>query len=187
MPASGRQTLQAERERRTIPTKSPASGGSGGSGGGNAVGTNSDAHGLFIDVNGHLIQPADIDASRPSVTLRVEPTDAGTAYIRVPASILAGFAEQNPHFLLEIEAPYGSYLLPVSLPSLVMGWEELLEENDWQAEKLGFKLTLTDGTEDPKIRETLSLQFPSGVLLGAVIHVRPGSGAGRHNKPRAGL
>jgi hypothetical protein len=131
----------------------------------------------FIDANGSLLKAGEIDLSQPLVILEVSPKETESAdetqtmYVSVPVSILMDIANQNPDFQLEIQAPYGSYILPAALPSLIAGWDELLEENDWQAENISFKLTLTDRTDDADIRKVLSLQLPSGKLVGAIVNV----------------
>lgn len=78
-----------------------------------------------IDLNGVQLDPANIDISKPSVTLDVVPK-SGTAYVSIPASILTSFAGKNATFIIEIKTPYGGYRIPINLASLIPGLKEWL-------------------------------------------------------------
>jgi hypothetical protein len=108
---------------------------------------------------------------RPSVILEAEPDETGSVIVSLPVSILVDIAAQNPNFVMEIRAPFGSDLLPGALPTIVSGWKELFSESGREAEKLGFRLTLADRTEDQDIRKALSAQLPGGKLIGAIVDV----------------
>jgi hypothetical protein len=147
----------------------------GGSGGGNNSGntgaSEDEIRGWFIDLNGRLIQSDEIDTSLPTFTLRTGPTADVSAYVLATVGVLTELADQNPAFALEIETPFGGWLMPAALPSLIPDWDEMLEANGWRPEAIGFRLTLEDKTDDPEIRESLALQLPDGKLIGAVVNV----------------
>ncbi|MBW5445776.1 DUF5011 domain-containing protein [Cohnella sp. CFH 77786] len=60
-----------------------------------------------IDLGGTPLDPADIDTSKPSVTLDVVPRD-GAAVVSIPASILTSLEGKNAAFLIEIRNHTGA-------------------------------------------------------------------------------
>ncbi|MFC4598740.1 InlB B-repeat-containing protein [Cohnella hongkongensis] len=146
-------------------TPPPSSGGGGGS-------PLPVAEELFIDKNGTLLDPSEIDATKPSVTLEVLPNDAGAAYVRIPASVLTELGEKNAAFFMEIKTPYGSYQVPVELASLIPGLTDLLDANRLKAEDISFKITLTDKTGDEDIQAAFANDLPHGRIIGAIVDFR---------------
>jgi len=146
---------------RTVRVVSPSGGGSGSTP--EPIATNPP-----IDLNGVSLDPADIDISKPSVTLEVVPKN-GTAYVSIPVSILTGLEGRNATFYIEIKTPYGSYQIPVNLSSLIPGLKELLAKNNLQAEDIGFKITLTDKSGDKVLQAALADGLPKGKVMGAMV------------------
>ncbi|RUS43831.1 immunoglobulin-like domain-containing protein [Cohnella sp. AR92] len=133
-----------------------------------AEGRIDDAPKPVIDENGVRLDPAAIDTSKPSVTLDVMPKD-GKAYVSIPASILKSFEAKNEAFFIEIETPYGSYRVPVSLASLIPGLQDLLARNGLQYEDISFKITLSDKSGDKDVQAALANGLPNGQVLGAAV------------------
>ncbi|WP_230986806.1 S-layer homology domain-containing protein [Cohnella fermenti] len=123
---------------------------------------------LVIDLNGTRLDPDTIDTTKPSVTLQVTPKD-GVAYVSIPGSLLTRFAGQNATFFIEIQAPYGSYRVPVNLASLVPGLQDLLAANKLNAEDISFKITLTDKSGDADIQAAFARGLPNGKVMGAIV------------------
>ncbi|WP_176220733.1 immunoglobulin-like domain-containing protein [Cohnella massiliensis] len=122
----------------------------------------------FIDKNGIIFDPSAIDTTKPSVTLEVTPKD-NTAYVSIPASILAGWEEKNAAFFIEIKTPYGSYQVPADLASLIPGLTDLLAANYLKPEDISFKITLTDKSGDKDIQAALASRLPKGKVLGTIV------------------
>lgn len=123
---------------------------------------------LFIDRNGQLFDPTDIDTSKPSVTLEVVPKN-GTVYVGIPASILANLADKNADLMIEIKTPYGSYQIPANLASFIPGLDQLLQKNKLKAGDISFKMTLTDKSGDKALQAALAAGLPKGKLMGAMV------------------
>jgi len=144
----------------------------GGGGGGSAPSANEPIlNKPVIDRNGTSLDPADIDPTRPSFTLEVEPKN-GVAYVGIPASILASFESENAGFMIEIKTPYGSYRIPVNLASLIPNLQELLAKSNLKAEDVSFKITLTDQSGDKALQAALANGLPKGKTMGAVVDYR---------------
>ncbi|MBB6637646.1 immunoglobulin-like domain-containing protein [Cohnella thailandensis] len=126
---------------------------------------------LYIDKNGILIDPAAIDAAKPSVTLEATPKD-DSIYVSVPASVLSEFANRNADFLIEIKSPYGSYRMPVDLASRIPGLTDLLTENGLESGDIRFKLTMTDKSGDKDIQEALAASLPNGKAISPIVEYR---------------
>lgn len=123
---------------------------------------------VYIDVNGVPLNPADIDTSKPSVTLEVTPKD-DRAYVSIPASILADFATRNASFLIEIQAPYGSYRIPVDLASLIPELPDWLDASHLKAEDIRFRIDLIDKSGDKDIQAAFASRLPKGQAMGAIV------------------
>ncbi|MBJ6362512.1 S-layer homology domain-containing protein [Paenibacillus sp. GCM10012307] len=121
-----------------------------------------------IDLNGTPLDPAGIDLTKPSVTLEAG-LQNGTAYVGIPASILASFAAKNASFYIEIKTPYGSYRIPVNLASLIPEWKELLAKHNLQVGDISFKITLTDKSGNKALQAVLEKGLPNGKVLGAMV------------------
>ncbi|TBL80976.1 S-layer homology domain-containing protein [Paenibacillus thalictri] len=121
-----------------------------------------------IDNNGISLNPTTIDMTKPSVTLEVTPKD-GVAYISIPATILTSIEGKNASFFIEIKTPYGSYQVPVNLASLIPGLEDLLDQNNLQAEDISFNIVLTNKSGDKNIQTALSNGLPNGKVMGAAV------------------
>jgi len=121
-----------------------------------------------IDQNGITLDPANMDTTKPSVTLEVTPKD-GAVYVSIPANILTSFEGKNATFFIEIKTPYGSYQLPVNLASLIPGLNDLLAKNNLKAEDISFKITLTDKSDDKDIQGALANALPNGKVIGAIV------------------
>ncbi len=146
-------------------TKNSSSGG----GGGSAPSVNEPTMNKpVIDRNGTSMDPTGIDPTKPSVTLEVEPKN-GTAYVGIPASILASFESENAAFMIEIKTPYGSYRIPVKLASLIPNLKELLAKSNLKAEDVSFKITLTDKSGDKALQAALGNGLPKGKVMGAMV------------------
>ncbi|MCU6709917.1 S-layer homology domain-containing protein [Paenibacillus sp. J5C_2022] len=127
--------------------------------------------GPFIDNNGVPLDPDTIDTAKPSVTLEATPKD-GVIYVSLPASVLTRFEGNNAAFIIKIQAPYGSYQVPVHLASLIPGLKELLAADGLQAEDISFKITLTDKSGDRGIQTALASDLPKGKVMGAIVDFR---------------
>jgi len=123
---------------------------------------------VFIDVNGVPLNPAEVDTSKPSVTLKVTPKD-DRAYVSMPASILADFATRNASFLIEIQAPYGSYRIPVNLASLIPELQDWLAASRLKSEDIRFRIDLIDKTGDKDIETAFASSLPEGQVMGAIV------------------
>jgi alpha-tubulin suppressor-like RCC1 family protein len=134
-------------------------------------GSTYDTSGPFIDNNGIQVDPSSIDTAQPSVTLEVTPKD-NTAYVSIPAGILAGLEGKNPAFFIEIQAPYGRFQIPVRLSSLIPGLTEWLAANHLTAEDVSFRITLTDKSGDQDIRAAFAGSIPHGSVMGAMVDFR---------------
>ncbi|WP_164821573.1 S-layer homology domain-containing protein [Paenibacillus koleovorans] len=121
-----------------------------------------------IDLNGTSLDPADIDTSKPSVTLDVMPKDRA-AIVSIPASILTSLEGKNAAFFIEIKTPYGSYQVPVNLASLIPGLKEWVEKNNLKAEEISFKITLTDKSGDKELQAAFANGLPNGKVMGAMV------------------
>lgn len=110
-----------------------------------------------------------IDTTKPSVVLNVTPKD-GVAVVRIPSSILAGLADKNASFLIEIRTPYGSYRIPVQLASLIPGLQDLLAKHGLKPEDISFKVTLTDASSDAKIKQAFDRSLPNAQVRGAIVN-----------------
>ena len=122
-----------------------------------------------IDLNGSMVNPANIDATKPSVTLDVTPNKDGITYASIPASVLTRFEGTNATFFIEIRAPYGSYRIPVHLASLIPGLNGLLAANNLNVEDISFKITLTDKSGSKDIKAAFAGGLPAGKVLGAIV------------------
>jgi len=122
-----------------------------------------------IDLNGTPLNPDTLDTMKPSVTLEVTPNLNGTAYVGIPASILTGFSDTNASLMLEIKTPYGSYIIPVHLASLIPGLNDLLAANNLNAEDISFKITLTDKSANKEIKAALASSLPQSEVLGTIV------------------
>ncbi|WP_158630116.1 S-layer homology domain-containing protein [Cohnella sp. AR92] len=121
-----------------------------------------------INQNGSALDPDTIDTSKPSVSLEVTPA-GGTAFVDIPSSILLDLGNRNANFLLEINAPYGAYRVPVNLASLIPGLKDLLAKNNVKAEDISFKITLTDKSDDKEIKTALRDELSTGKAMGAIV------------------
>ncbi|MBB6670988.1 S-layer homology domain-containing protein [Cohnella nanjingensis] len=130
------------------------------------------AIGPVIDKNGEPIDPADLDTTKPSVTLEVTPNKDGIAYVSIPASILTSLEGKNATFLFEIKAPYGSYQVPVNLASLIPGLKDLLAASNLNTEDISFKMTLIDKSGNKDIQEAFANGLPNGKVMGAIVDFR---------------
>ncbi|MBO9599818.1 MAG: S-layer homology domain-containing protein, partial [Cohnella sp.] len=97
------------------------------------------------------------------------PTADGTAYVAIPARILTSLEDKNATFFIEIQAPYGSYQVPVNLASLIPGLNDLLAKNNLRAEDISIKITLADKSGDKGIQTKLASDLPVGKVMGAIV------------------
>ncbi|WP_313731995.1 S-layer homology domain-containing protein [Cohnella nanjingensis] len=125
-----------------------------------------------IDKNGEPIDPANLDTTKPSVTLEVTPNKDGIAYVSIPASILTRLEGKNATFFIEIKAPYGSYPVPVNLASLIPGLKDLLAASNLNTEDISFKTTLIDKSGNKDIQEAFANGLPNGKVMGAIVDFR---------------
>jgi Alpha-tubulin suppressor and related RCC1 domain-containing proteins len=146
---------------RTVRVVSPPGGGGGSTP--EPIATN-----LLIDLNGEPFDPADIDISKPSVTLEIEPKNV-TAYASIPLNVMTSLADKNAAFYIEIKTPYGSYRIPVNLASLIPELASWLAANHLQAEDISFKITLTDKSGDKTLQAALANGLPKGKIIGAIV------------------
>ena len=123
----------------------------------------------YIDVNGTPLDPASIDASKPSVTFEVTPNQDGMAYVSIPASVLLDIADKNGGFMIVIKTPYGSYQAPVNLASLIPGQNDSVAAANLNAEEISFKMILTDKSDNKEIKAALATGLPRGEVLGAIV------------------
>jgi sugar lactone lactonase YvrE len=121
-----------------------------------------------IDKNGIALDPSQIDTTKPSFSIEIQPKD-GAAYVRIPASILSGLEDSNSSFIIEIVTPYGSYRVPVNLASLIPGLEELLAKNNLNSGDISFKITLTDESGSKDIQAAFAGGLPDGTAIGAIV------------------
>ena len=123
----------------------------------------------YIDLNGNRFDSSQIDATKQSITLNVMPNDAGSAYASIPASVLADVADINDAFTIEIKAPYGSYLVPVDLASIIIGFEDKLAAFKSNVEDISFKIKLTDLSGVKEMQEAVANHLPYSEVKGAIV------------------
>ncbi|WP_165861238.1 cadherin-like beta sandwich domain-containing protein [Paenibacillus paeoniae] len=119
---------------------------------------------LMIDNNGTWVDPDSLDITKASVVLESKSGDKSSIYVTLPASVLEGFSNKNRSLVIEIKTSFGSIHVPVQLASLLPELNEQLASSLVNAGDIGFKITLTDKSEDPNIRKALASQYPQAEL-----------------------
>lgn len=121
----------------------------------------------MIDLNGKLVDPRDIDVSRPSATLRTELRD-DRLYVDIPVSVLEALAGDNDQFSIQVEAPVGGFAMRIA--ELLPGIRQLLEESGLQTIDATLKVALTDRSDDPAWLERIGHNAANGEKISAILH-----------------
>lgn len=123
---------------------------------------------LVINLNGRELELADIDTDKPYVALEATPID-DRVVVDISARMLTQLATRNADFFLQIDAPYGSYQVPVQLASLIPQLSEWVAKHGLQAGDVSFRIILKDVSREADLRNAASQRWPGGNIWGAVV------------------
>ncbi|MFD0586490.1 S-layer homology domain-containing protein [Paenibacillus sp. GCM10027627] len=127
---------------------------------------------LFIDKNGTKIDPDTVDITSRYASFEIEPNGVYQAYVSFPAKVLKGWADKNPKLNIEVSTEYGGFYVPVHVEKIIPELSELLAKHRLSLEDAGFKLILTDQSNDKRWPKIIADNFPNGEQIGAIVDFR---------------